>query len=76
MMERFNLDLINQNTKESWEQIYKKLFYEKFRSEFTKTILDAGINDPAGILGYIPSEYLRESNITNYKIPDSVRLHV
>ena len=68
-----NLDLINENTKESWEEIYERLpKQDNLRGDFTQTILDAGINDPAEILGYIPDSYLYESTITNYKIPDNV----
>lgn len=70
-----NVDLIDQNTKESWEQIYKQLRYSplwELTCEFTKIILDAGINDPASIMGYIPEYYLRKSNIQKYIIPDSV----
>lgn len=66
-----NRDLINQNSKESWEEIYNKIPY-KIVGEFTQTILDAGINDPASIMGYIPDHYLFISKIANYKIPDSV----
>ena len=68
-----NRDLINQNNKESWEEIYEKLpKQDNLRGEFTQTILDAGINDPAMIMGYIPKRYLYGSNIKNYKIPNSV----
>lgn len=65
-----NKNLINQNTKESWEKIYSKISWE-IVGEFTKTMLSAGI-DPAIIMGYIPMDYLYNSKITNYKIPDSV----
>ena len=65
-----NKILINENTQESWEEIYKKLSYT-IKGEFTQTLLSAGI-DPAVILGYIPDHYLRGSNIQNYKIPSNV----
>ena len=73
-----NIDLINKNTKESWEKLYERL-YDLPRSglltgEFTKTIIDAEINDPAEILGYIPESYLHNSNVTNYEIPNNVTL--
>jgi hypothetical protein len=66
-----NRELLNQNTKEAWEEIYGKIPY-KIAGEFTQTILDAGINDPASIMRYIPKNYLRKSNITNYEIPSNV----
>ena len=66
-----NIELINQNTKESWEKIYRKLHW-KITGEFTQTILDAGINDPAKIIGYLPGSYLYGSKIKNYRVPDSV----
>ena len=66
-----NLDLINENTKESWEEIYDKLYF-KIKGDFTKVILDAGINDPASRMGYIPEYYLYNCNISEYKIPDTV----
>lgn len=71
-----NIDLINENTKESWEKIYNLLHINSslwgLSGGFTQTILDSGINDPAEIMGYIPKFYLRESSISNYKIPDNV----
>lgn len=66
-----NVDLINENTKESWEKIYEKLHFND-RGEFTKIILDAGINDPASIMGYIPTHYFHNSSIQNYNIPSNV----
>lgn len=64
-------DLINENVKESWEEIYNKIPYE-IVGQFTQKILSAGINDPAELLGYIPKNYLRKSNIETYKIPNNV----
>lgn len=66
-----NLDLINENTKESWEEIYNKI-PQMIIGEFTKTILDSKINDPASILGYIPKNYLYTSYIQEYEIPNIV----
>lgn len=67
-----NKDLINENSKESWEEIYNKLVNNFIlKGEFTEIILSAGI-DPAKILGYIPNYYLCRSNVTNYKIPNSI----
>ena len=66
-----NKDLINQNSKESWEEIYSKLDSFMLRGEFTEIILSADI-DPAKILGYIPNYYLCGSNIISYKNPNRV----
>ena len=57
-----NKDLINQNTKESWEEIYKK-FPPK---NFTSTLIYTGI-DPAEVLGYVPESYLKDCEIEKYK---------
>ena len=70
-----NLDLINQNTKESWQKIYRRFLLGDLyglSGEFTKIILDSGINDPTIIMGYVPDNYLYQSTIRDYKIPDSV----
>ena len=66
-----NKNLINQNTKESWEEIYQKVPMNVI-GEFTRTILKADINDPAMAMGYIPEAYLCKSKIENYVIPDNV----
>ena len=66
-----NLDLIDENTKESWEKVYKKISQE-ITGEFTEMLLSARINDPAAIMGYIPSNYLRKSNIQKYSISKNV----
>ena len=68
---RENTNLINQNTKEGWEEIYQKLPSD-ITGKFTETMLECGI-DPAKILGHVPRYYLCESNISNYKIPDIVK---
>lgn len=67
-----NKILINQNTKESWEKVYKKSNQHYLLiGELTTTLLAAGI-DPANILGYIPVNYLNGGDIQNYKIPHTV----
>ena len=67
-----NIDLINQNSKESWEELYKKSNqYYLLTGKFTDTLLIAGI-DPANVLGYIPVNYLNRGTIQNYKIPHTV----
>lgn len=65
-----NKDLINQNTKDSWEEIYSKLAGDAC-GNFTEIMLSAEI-DPSSILEYIPRYYLRSSKIQQYKILDSV----
>lgn len=70
-----NKNLINENTKESWEEIYDKFDNRpSLKGEFTKIILDTGITDPASIMGYIPKLYLYESNIQDYKIPNGIMI--
>ena len=66
-----NINLMEKNTKENWEKIYEKLGNE-MKGEFTQAILEARINDPAKIMGYIPNYYLHWSNIENYKLPNNV----
>ena len=63
-----NINLINENTKESWKEIYKKVVPDGF----TETLLDARLNDPAEILGYIPKDYFIGTDIKNYTIPNNV----
>ena len=67
-----NRDLINQNSKESWEEIYKQIpEYSSLGGEFTRAILDSGINDPAEIMGYIPDNYFCDCDkYREYSIPE------
>ena len=65
-----NLDLINENTKESWEQIYSEVRHE-YIGRFTQVLLEAGI-DPTEVLGYIPQMYLSDATIKEYIIPNNV----
>ena len=69
---RQNIDLIDKNTPESWEEIYSKIKNIYRTREFTQILLEAGI-DPAEIMGNIPDFYLHESNISNYDIPLNVK---
>ena len=72
-----NKDLLNADTKDGWEEIYSKLnsyYYDPFiTGQFTKMLLDIKL-DPAERLGYIPRDYLFESDIEEYKIPPNVDL--
>lgn len=71
-----NQNLLNQNTKESWEEIYKRVsrlwVIGPSYGEFTELILKAGINDPARIMERIPRRYLYDSSIDSYQIPSNV----
>lgn len=71
-----NIELINENTKESWEKLYNKInyapFWGKLTGEFTQAILDAKINDPASIMAHIPENYLSNLTIQEYRIPDNI----
>ena len=71
-----NIDLIEQDTKESWQKIDERLYLyeispagEPIRVRFYETMIEAGI-DPVITLGYVPNEYLKKSNISHYKIPE------
>lgn len=67
-----NIDLINENSKESWQEIYNEISTEWYNiGKFTEIMLIAGI-DPASKLGYIPEFYLFDTSITDYKIPNGV----
>lgn len=69
-----NINLIEQNTYHSWQQLYSK--FEDFDGEdlpgdFGKCMLDAGIN-PCEVLGYVPRRFLQfQKDITNFEIPDT-----
>lgn len=64
------IDLIEQDTKESWKEIYSSLSVTE-TSAFTEVMLAAGI-DPAATLEYIPRQYLWHNSVENYVIPDTV----
>lgn len=60
-----NIELIEQK---QWEQIYKK----GFPNDFTETLLECGVNPLEQGLSYIPNNFLYESNIKEFTIPDTV----
>ena len=66
-----NLDLINQDTKESWEAIYKKLIPLNITGQFTEVMLSAGI-EPTDVMTDLPKWYLCNSNIKHYEVPSNV----
>ena len=71
-----NKNLINQNTSESWGEIYilANNQYKNSRSHigtFTNMMLEIGV-DPASIMQYIPAWYLYKQSLTSYKIPSNV----
>lgn len=63
-----NLDLINENTKDSWEAIYKK----RFPQGLTEILLKSGINPLEQGLNYIPEYFLIDASIDQFVIPNSV----
>lgn len=66
-----NIGLIDEDTKNSWEQFYKNID-NKNMYEVTYYLLDAGI-DPSKKLGYIPSHFLYQNpKIYKYFIPTEV----
>ena len=70
-----NIDLINENSKESWESLYSILLAINeagLVGKFTKVILDSRINDPASILKFVPWGYLAQTEISKYTIPYGV----
>ena len=66
-----NIDLINQDTKESWEKIYDD-FNSLYTGKFTEIMLESGI-DPIEKLDQVPSFYLDNSNIIEYIIPSNIK---
>ena len=71
-----NINLIDQNTKESWEEIYSILYKfsiprEEYIGQFTQVMLFAEI-DPTHILQQIPNYYLFSSDIESYAIHSQV----
>lgn len=70
-----NIDLINQNTAESWEHIYS-LALKRLKDDigyFTEVLLDSDI-DPATVLGKVPRGYLRDNkNILEYNIAANIK---
>lgn len=68
-----NKSLINENTPESWKQVYEntKNLSTPMIGKFTRMLLDIGI-DPASVMGYIPVGYLNKQADIDYKIPNNV----
>ena len=71
-----NIDLIEQNTKESWEKIYSNLYRfallrDEYIGQFTQIMLFAGI-DPTYKLQQIPDYYLFGSDIESYNIHNQI----
>lgn len=60
-----NMALINE---EAWEEIYRK----GIPDGFTETLLDCGINPLEQGLDYIPKNFLYESKIQKFEIPNNV----
>ena len=71
-----NIDLIDENTKESWEKVYSALYKlefleDEYIGQFTQTMLFAGI-DPTYKLQRIPDYYLFGSDIESYNIHNQI----
>lgn len=60
-----NINLIEQN---EWKEIYHKRFPEGF----TETLLDCGINPLDQGLNFIPNNFLYNSNIEEFTIPNNI----
>lgn len=69
-----NIELIEQNTYHSWQEIYSN--FEEYDGdslpgEFGKCMLEAGIN-PCDVLGYVPRRFLQfQKDVANFEIPDN-----
>lgn len=67
-----NINLINENTPDSWRSIYQKFEDdEDLAGRLSAILLAAGINPPL-VIGEIPRRFLQyQSQITEYKIPSN-----
>ena len=69
-----NIELINENTPDSWRSIYQKFeedYDEELAGQLSAVLLASGINPPL-IIGEIPRRFLQyQSQITEYKIPSN-----
>lgn len=69
---RQNIELINENSKEAWEHIYKLAVTSlDNKGQLTEVLLSVGI-DPAATLGYIPEYYLNCTDIKQYNVASTV----
>lgn len=71
-----NINLIQENTKNSWKKIYSDLYRfavlrDEYIGQFTQTMLFAGI-DPTYKLQQIPDYYLFGSDIESYDINNQI----
>ena len=66
-----NIDLINENNKESWEQLYQSLNNPIYIGRFTEILSAANIN-PIEKLDYIPCSYMYGLDITSYIVPSNI----
>ena len=71
-----NINLIDEDTKKSWEKIYSDLYRfpglrEEYIGQFTQTMLFTGI-DPTYKLQQIPDYYLFSSDIESYNIHNQI----
>ena len=69
-----NINLIEDDTKESWEEIYENACLkneEHLKGKFTEVLLQAHIN-PLYKMNYIPNYFLSDSNIEYFEIPPNI----
>ena len=69
-----NINLINENTPESWRSIYQQFeedYDEELAGQLSAVLLASGINPPL-VIGEVPRRFLQyQSQITEYKIPSN-----
>lgn len=63
------IDLIEEN---AWQLIYQSAIWSVPIGQFTQILLEAKIN-PLNYLDYIPKYYLRNTDISEFKIPDHIK---
>ena len=69
-----NIELINENTPDSWLSIYQKFeedYDEELAGQLSAVLLASGIN-PSQVIGEVPRRFLQYQNqINEYEIPDN-----
>ena len=67
-------DLINTNKfKELYAQLPDEISDVRYMGEFTQLLLTAGVN-PLNYMDYIPDNYLMETDITKFQIPNNIKM--
>ena len=69
-----NIELINENTPDSWLSIYQKFedeYDEELAGQLSTILLASGINPPL-VIGEVPRRFLQyQKEITHYEIPSN-----